>query len=266
MGRIDYGMPALLENGTLEANIATCKENGLDFIELNVNLPEYGVQALENTDYFRQAAEANGIYYTLHLDEYLNFCDFNPIVAQAHLETVRRTIACAKKIGIPLLNMHMVHGVFMTLPERKVQMFEMHADRYLASFRRFREMCEAEIGDSDITIAVENLDGFRPIERKAIDVLLESNRFALTWDTGHTHITNYVDLDFITERRDRLRHFHLHDSIGKNDHRPLGTGEVDVTARLNDIRELNCRCLVEIKTAAALRESVEWLDKYGWRK
>ena len=60
MGRIDYGMPALLENGTLEANIATCKENGLDFIELNVNLPEYGVQALENTEYFRQAAEANG--------------------------------------------------------------------------------------------------------------------------------------------------------------------------------------------------------------
>ena len=53
MGRIDYGMPALLENGTLEANIATCKENGLDFIELNVNLPEYGVQALENTEYFR---------------------------------------------------------------------------------------------------------------------------------------------------------------------------------------------------------------------
>lgn len=266
MRKIDFGMPALLENDTLDKQIATCRENGLDFIELNVNLPEYGVAALENTEYFRKAAEENGIYYTLHLDEYLNIGDFNPIIADAHMETVRRTIACAKKIGIPLLNMHMVHGVFMTLPEKKVQMFEMHEDKYLASFRRFREMCENEIGDSDITIAVENLDGFRPVERRAIDLLLESERFALTWDTGHTHITNYVDLDFIEPRRERLRHFHLHDAAGKNDHRPLGTGEVDIPARLADIEKLGCRCLVEIKTAAALRQSVEWLDEHGWRK
>ena len=111
-----FGMPVLIENSTLEGNIALCKECGLDFIELNVNFPDYSLQALMDTDRFRRAAEENGIFFTLHLDEYLNFCDFNPIVAEAHMETVRRTIECAKKIGIRVLNMHMVHGTFTTLP------------------------------------------------------------------------------------------------------------------------------------------------------
>lgn len=265
MPRPDFGMPALIENRSLEDNIAVCKACGLDFIELNVNFPDYALQKLEDCDRFRRAAEENGVFYTLHLDEYLNFCDFNPIVAEAHMETVRRTIACAKKIGIPLLNMHMVHGTFCTLPERKVQLFEEYSDLYLASMARFRDMCEEEIGASDITIAVENYDGFRPVERRAIDVLLESDRFALTWDTGHTHMTEYVDLDFIRARENRLRHFHLHDAIAKNDHRPLGTGEVDLADRLQTAMRHNCRVLVEIKTVEALKQSVEWLDAHGWR-
>ena len=261
-----FGMPVLIENSTLEGNIALCKECGLDFIELNVNFPDYSLQALEDTDRFRRAAEENGIFFTLHLDEYLNFCDFNPIVAEAHMETVRRTIECAKKIGIRVLNMHMVHGTFTTLPDRKVQMFEQYSEPYLASMVRFRDMCTEAIGGDDISVAVENYDGFRPIERRAIDILLESGRFALTWDTGHTHMTEYVDLDFIREREGRLRHFHLHDAVGKNDHRPLGTGEVDLTDRLQTAQRHGCTVLVEVKTAAALRQSAVWLDETGWRK
>ena len=34
---MDFGMPTLIENKTLEENIALCKELGLQFIELNMN-------------------------------------------------------------------------------------------------------------------------------------------------------------------------------------------------------------------------------------
>ena len=45
---MDFGMPTLIENQTLEDNIALCKELDLCFLELNMNLPEYQVDRLEN--------------------------------------------------------------------------------------------------------------------------------------------------------------------------------------------------------------------------
>ena len=37
---LQFGMPTLIENRTLEDNIALCKELGLSFVELNMNFPE----------------------------------------------------------------------------------------------------------------------------------------------------------------------------------------------------------------------------------
>lgn len=56
---MDFGMPTLIENQTLEDNIALCKELNLRFLELNMNLPEYQVEKLEDTSYLREAADGS---------------------------------------------------------------------------------------------------------------------------------------------------------------------------------------------------------------
>ena len=89
---IQYGMPTLIENRTLQENIDLCSRLGLRFIELNMNFPEYQVDRLEETGRLLDAADAAGIYFTVHLDENLNIADFNRLVTDAYLETVRRTI------------------------------------------------------------------------------------------------------------------------------------------------------------------------------
>ena len=91
-------MPTLIENRTLADNAALCAELGLSFIELNMNFPEYQVERLEETEELCRIAEAAGVYYTIHLDENLNVADFNPLVAAAYRETVRRTVAAAKAL------------------------------------------------------------------------------------------------------------------------------------------------------------------------
>ena len=78
---LQYGMPTLIENKTLEDNINLCKCLGLKFIELNMNFPEYQVDKLEQTDELTRGAEEAHIYYTIHLDEDLNIADFNPLVS-----------------------------------------------------------------------------------------------------------------------------------------------------------------------------------------
>ncbi|MBQ6506613.1 MAG: sugar phosphate isomerase/epimerase, partial [Clostridia bacterium] len=142
---MEFGMPTLIENRTLAENIELCRSLGLRFIELNMNFPEYQLEHLEKKALLIDSAEKGGVYYTIHLDENLDIADFNPLVTDAYLETVRRAVAVAKEL-IPLrdhygdrsqpltLNMHMNHGIHITLPDRKVQMYERDFEPYMSAF------------------------------------------------------------------------------------------------------------------------------------
>jgi len=271
---MQFGMPTLIENKTLQNNANLCKSMGLQFIELNMNFPEYQVDRLEQTDILLDIAENTGIYYTIHLDENLNIADFNPLVAEAYLETVRRSVGVAKKL-LPLrdrygdktqpliINMHMNHGIFITLPDRKIHMYDRDFDTYMESFDTFRSLCEKWIAGSDIKIAIENTDGFREYEKKAVDFLLESPVFGLTWDIGHSKATCEKDVSYITERKEYLIHFHIHDGLEKppKNHLALGDGEIDLVSRLELAKERNARCVLETKTIEALKTSVKWLKR-----
>ena len=193
-------------------------------------------------------------------------------VTKAYLETVRRTILVAKAL-LPLrdrygdpaqpltLNMHMHHGIYITLPDRKVQMYERNFETYMQSFAVFRSLCEEWIGDSSIMMAVENTDGFRDYEKKAIVYLLESPKFGLTWDIGHSKAIREADVSFLMEHQDKLIHFHIHDGTETppRNHLALGDGEIDLDARLKLAAERNARCVLETKTISALKQSVRWL-------
>ena len=269
---MQFGMPTLIENRTLAENISLCKELGLNFIELNMNFPEYQIDKLENWEEFFKAAEGNGIYYTIHLDENLNIADFNPLVRDAYLETTRRTIEVAKRM-LPLknmfgnsdqsltINLHMHHGIYITLPDKKVQMYDRDFAVYMEYFKIFREYCEKWIGDADIKIAIENTDGFRDYEKKAIEYLLNGSCFVLTMDIGHSKAIKEIDVPFILEHKEALQHFHIHD--GKENppknHLALGAGEIDLGKRLEMAEKCNARCVLETKTIEALKESVRWL-------
>lgn len=269
---IQFGMPTLIENKILEDNGALCSSLGLKFIELNMNFPEYQVDRLEHIDPLVKIAEQAGIYYTIHLDENLNIADFNRLVSNAYLETVRRSIAVAKKLlflrdqygdsSQPFtLNMHMNHGIYITLPDRKVQMYDRDFDTYMMSIADFRTKCEEWIDGSDVMIVIENTDGFRDYEKKAINYLLKSPKFGLTWDIGHSKSIGEKDVPFIREHQEHLIHFHIHDGSEKppKNHLALGDGEIDLLDRLKLAGRRNARCVLETKTIEALKKSVMWL-------
>ena len=254
-----FGMPALLEHETLEQSAALCRELGLSFIELNLNLPQYQPGRMD-IDEIRRLGEEYGIGFTLHLDENLNLFEFNPLVSHAWRGTLLANIDLAKEIGAKVLNMHFNRGVVFTLPEKKVYVFEKYLEAYQNGLREIRDLCEAVIGDSGIQICIENTNGWLPWQVAALDVLLESPVFSLTLDVGHDHCTGVGDLDLILARRSKLRHMHLHDAIRPNrDHLTLGTGELDIPARLALAAQQDCTVVIEVKTAAALRASVEWM-------
>ena len=258
---MNFGMPTLLENSNIEENVSLCRELGLDFIELNMNFPEYQLDQMDLNKYLK-LAEENQIYYTIHLEEELNVCGYNSKVTAAYVDTVLDTIAIAKQLKVPVLNMHLAQGIYITLPDRKVYMFQEHKERYLRDLERFRELCHQAVGDSEIRICIENAGGYKEYAKEGIELMLESPVFALTFDLGHDHSVAGMDEPFIRGHKDRLQHMHIHDAIGKRNHLGIGTGEIDLQDKFKLAKECDCRCVLETKTISGLKESVSRLKDY----
>lgn len=260
---LEYGMPTLIETDTIEACAGLCRELGLGFIELNMNLPAYQTDSMDISR-LRAIAAEHGIYYTIHLDENLNPCDFNRRVAGAYTQTVLDTIGIAQKLGAPVLNMHLSQGVYFTLPDRRVFLYDQYREDYLRGMTVFRDRCGSAAQEAGVTICVENSDGYTGFQREALDILLENPAFGLTYDVGHDHAIGGQDQEVISARADRLQHMHLHDAAGNRNHLALGTGELDISDRLRLAAERSCRVVLETKTVDGLRRSVEWLKAHGY--
>ena len=256
---IEFGMPTLIQLTGLEENAKLCNSLGFKFIELNMNLPQYQVENMKKTKIFQDIAKEYEVYYTIHLDENLNISDFNNAVTNAYLDTVKQSLIIAKELDIPLLNMHMNRGVYFTLPDQKIYLFDKYRDIYLKNIQYFKVMCENLIGGDNINITIENTEGFTTFQKEAIDILLESPVFTLTWDIGHSHSAGNVDERYIMQNECKLKHFHIHDASGKQSHLTLGTGDIDLQERLNIAKRNHCRCVIETKTVASLQESLNWL-------
>lgn len=257
---MNYGMPTLIELPDIEDCAALCRELGLQFIEFNMNLPQYQPDTMDERKLARVAKEY-GIFYTIHLDENMNVADFNPYVVEGYFRTVRETIALAKRLEIPVLNMHLSRGVHFTLPERKVFLFDQYREEYLRGIRAFRDMCADAIGTAPIKICSENYTGYTGFQQEALDVLLESGCFGLTLDVGHNHCTDYVDEPVVMAHENRLHHIHMHDVLGMKDHQALGTGDVDLHKYFDLAQRNNCTVLLETKTIVGLKASAAWKQK-----
>lgn len=260
---MDFGMPTLIENASVEDCAKLCRELNLQFIELSMDLPEYQSERIDAA-YFSEIAEKYGVYYTMHLDGRLNPCDVNPRVAKAYTDTALEAIETAKKISAPVINMHFNEGEHFTLPDRKVYLFEKCSDEYKRKLAEFRDACSAAVGSSDIKICVENTRSFQlDFVAEGIAILLESPVFALTFDTGHNAGNGFRQFPLIEKHLDRLCHMHLHDySKARGDHLPLGEGELNISEYLELAKDHGCRVLLETKTDEGVRISADWLKKH----
>lgn len=256
---MDFGMPFLLENRDIEECAALCQRLRLSFVELNANFP--ACQGLK-ADTLRGLAARYGIYFTLHVEEECDPFAFNEHVRAAWVNTVRDVINLAKEAGISLLNMHLAKGVYITLPDRRVFLYDSYASVYRQAILSFRQMVDEVVGDSGIRLGIENTNGFAPHEQAAVELLLESPVFGLTLDIGHSHGVGDVDIPFYEKHTDRLIHMHGHDALGRKNHLALGDGEIDLKGRFAWARRCGTRIVLETKTIAALETSVARLPEF----
>lgn len=258
---MDFGMPFLCETQTIEECANLCTSLKLNFIELNMNFPQCQLARL-NANELNCIKEHNSLYFTIHLDENFNVCDFNTEIRDAYRRTVVGAITLAKKIQAPIINMHLAKGNYITLPDKKTFLFEKFEGEYKANILEFMRLCESEIGKADIKMAIENTNGFMEHEKTVIEMLLQSKCFGLTLDIGHSHAVHDMDINFYQEHNDKLIHLHAHDAKGSSNHLALGDGEIDIKQRLQLAKSANARVVLETKTVKALTTTVSRLTQY----
>ncbi len=255
-----FGMPTLVECQDIEDCAELAYECGLDFIEINMSFPQYLPSALDLSR-LREIKNEKNLFYTIHADEQLNPFDFNPKVSECYFDVMRDTIRFGVELGIPVINMHLLKGVYVTLPGQVILLTDVYTEEYLTRVREFIAMCESEIGDTELKICIENVDSntFTESQIKALELFMKSEKFALTLDTGHELCLDFKDSFVFDKYPDKLLHLHLHDAKGKSAHLPLGTAEVKIKEKLARLPEEGT-CLIEVKTAEGLRASVRYLN------
>ena len=254
-----FGMPTLVECGDIYECCELAKRYGLDFVEINTSFPQYQPSRLD-ADLLIGITREKGISFTIHADEMLNPFDFNDKVSECYFGVMRDTIRFARKIGASIINIHLQSGVYVTLPDRKIFLNDVYADEYRKRVKAFIRMCEDEIGTEPIKITVENVDTnpFTESQLSVLPLFMNSPVFGLTLDTGHEYCLKFLDTPIFEQYDDKLVHLHLHDAREKNAHLPLGTGDVDVKAKLSQLSD-GKTCLIEVKTVEGLIQSIEYL-------
>lgn len=260
---LQFGAPTLIEIPSLEESLRLTQSLGLKFFEINMSFPQYQPECFDVAA-FRALKEKYGVYYTVHIDESMDVCNVNSRIAEVYTDTMLRTVELAQKLEIPTLNMHMLRGIYVTLPERRTFIYAENEELYLEKLRTFRERVTAAIGGSGVKICIENTDGYDlAFLQHGVDTLLESPAFMLTFDIGHDNAIGRIDEPFIAARGERLMHMHMHDGEGKRVHLALGDGNMDIPYFCALAEEHSCRVVLETKTVAALRQSTAYLRERG---
>lgn len=254
-----FGLPTLVECEDIYACADLAQRLSLDFVEINMSFPQYQVAALDVT-VLRALMKEKGIFYTIHADEQMNPFDFNERVSRCYFDIMREYIRFALSLDIPVINMHLLKGVYVTLPGKVILLSDVYREAYISRVKEFIKMCEDEIGTSSLKIAIENVDAnpFTTSQLEALKYFMASDVFALTLDIGHDTCLSHTDRVVFDRYPKKLVHLHLHDSDGKSAHLPLGTAGVDVEGTLSLLPD-DRTCLIEVKTIEGLERSVRYL-------
>ena len=255
---MDYGIPTLMDLPQPEQLARYCADNGFAFVEMNMTFPWFQPGSID-VGRVRALSRDYNVGFTLHLHDQVDPFEFSPDLRRGHLNNIAFALDLACGLGLPRVNMHLMPGTYSTINGVKTYLYERCLDRYLALVREFRDRVSERLRGSPTIFCIENTSGFRDFHCQAIDLLLESPCFGLTFDIGHSFRAGGGDEKLILARRERVRHFHIHDCDAKANHLGLGEGALDVLRYLRLADSLGATVVTEVKEASALLRTKEYL-------
>lgn len=257
-----FGIPVLIGYQELRPNLDLCRELGLDFVELNMNLPYSFPENLSSREV--KTALKDGMRFSVHLHDELDLGSLQPSVRQGHLERCEEALRWGSRHGVFLINLHLNPGVYFTLPDRKVWVYERYLDEYVESLNWSMGRLSSLAESLGIRICLENTGHFAmPFMRKVAESVLDLPSVGLCWDIGHDGRSGLKEEDFMLSHLDRVWHMHFHDWDGRSDHQVPFTGQLQCDRYLRLAEENDMSVLIEVKTEGAVRSAINIMRDRG---
>ena len=144
------GMPTLIEFDTFEENLVLCKALELDFVEINMNLPQFSTEI--DVQHTKALLDKYQLEATLHIAERIDICELDPLIRNGYFEHLKKCFDIAKALDVKIINMHMSEGIHFKLLSQKIYLYRQYEKIYLAHIRTFKEFAEEQL--DDITLVV----------------------------------------------------------------------------------------------------------------
>ncbi|MCC9078230.1 sugar phosphate isomerase/epimerase [Litorilinea aerophila] len=205
-------------------------EQGFDFVELTFQAPTAAVESQDWSTVGRAIADA-GLQVLAHAAPYLPVENPSPLVRQAALDELRRTIDAAQRVGARLCTVG-----FRGWP---AYMSEATGYEYCRQLFSILVRHGAEQG---VQVALENSPQNRHQLKYFREIFSRVPDLGLTYDIGHGNVETARSMtrDYLFALADRLRHVHLSDNDGSaDDHLPVGApraGGIHLERELQHLR------------------------------
>src|SRR5690554_2430166 len=253
------GMPTLIEVPDIIQTVELCKELGLSFIELNMNMPEFCPEKL-TSELVKKLSKSKNIDFTLHLPEEIDLASFHPVIRQGNIKRCCEAITWASRAGINLVNMHVNSGIYFTLPDQKVWIYDKYKQQFSDNVKAAFDKILRVAKKAGVTLCIENSGNFHyPFILEVVDNLALIEELCFTWDIGHDAKTGFKEKQILFRYKSKIRHMHLHDYKEGMDHQPLFTGEIDIKEMLLFANNYDLKVVIEIKTVDSLKKSIKLL-------
>lgn len=257
-----YGIPTFMEFNSVREHLEFCKENGFGLFELALYYPWNQSDKLDLKDLARQKENCK-IDFSIHIGDIDPF-SFSPEIRRAAYENIAFVFGIAQASEARILNMHLVPGTYSSIRGKKVYAYDCFSEQYFDNVKRFIDYVSPLLEKTKCAFCIENTNGFKSFQKKAIEMLLENENFGLTFDIGHSYKAGGDDEKFILSHMNSLKHFHIHDVTQTANHISLGQGVLDIPRYLDMAERINACALIEVKSPSCLVESAEYLKDKGY--
>ncbi|MDF2699754.1 MAG: endonuclease [Haloplasmataceae bacterium] len=252
-----FGMPTLIEFNSVEENINLCKELGLDFVELNMNM-SYCLPSNNDIENINKLTHDNNIELTMHFPEEIDFGTPFDIMKVANIKLFEELCVYGSKLNVKKINVHLLPGTVITLPHKKMFAYEKNCGLFFNNLTHsFKEIVDIA-NKLNVEICIENTS-VPEFLRNAFEILTNIDHLAFTYDIGHDAKANYYVESIYKKLGKKVTHMHFHDYDGKTDHQALFKGNINLLEKLNMAKANNMTVVIEVKSKEALKQSAEEL-------